>query len=475
MNESNVNGLHKLFELKENEKILDDFGCSYSDKMIYHGRMFLTENYICFNSSLFAIVKKLKLRIKNIKSINKKKNLLSDNAIEIIYQTIEDSKRKEKKCVFTSFSNRDGVLSRITDIAKLNKKSNSVARGIYSSDEDQEADTRTMMTSNSLAVLMEESASSERLQKQESDEKDIDIEETLTKYSKEWTEFPKYMVDCSIEQFYESFLKDDAEYGFGAFCQSKSRAEIEITKWMKHDRDPDFGDDLMTTVKEICASPVSEVIDEVPVNPNNTELQVFLRFSRFRDKVKGIPFVDTTRVHKHQKIIRKGNIIIYSTTTRSMDTPYADYFFVNDIYEVVSYQGKCLVRSFINTNFVKSTYFKSTIETRIKEEFPKEVSSVKDYVGQKYAISLYAPQKQVTQLQHGLIRDSERTEISAPLRKLTFKERIIDLTYFLYSRTTELKPMELLQIVVWLLILFYLILINSKLSRFADLNFQVLY
>jgi hypothetical protein len=44
-----------LFALPREEKIFDDFGCSLVDGLSYHGRIYITENYICFNSNILGI------------------------------------------------------------------------------------------------------------------------------------------------------------------------------------------------------------------------------------------------------------------------------------------------------------------------------------------------------------------------------------------------------------------------------------
>jgi hypothetical protein len=48
-----------LFDLKPTEQIYDDFSCSIG--ALNTGRMYLTENYICFFRSLIGMQKKLKI------------------------------------------------------------------------------------------------------------------------------------------------------------------------------------------------------------------------------------------------------------------------------------------------------------------------------------------------------------------------------------------------------------------------------
>jgi hypothetical protein len=67
---------------------------------MYSGRMFLTENYLCFHSDIIGTVKKI-IKYSEIKEINKKKSLgVFPNAIKIVTDHGE-------KLFFISFPNRN--------------------------------------------------------------------------------------------------------------------------------------------------------------------------------------------------------------------------------------------------------------------------------------------------------------------------------------------------------------------------------
>ena len=53
--------VRNLFGLSKEEKVLDDFGCSLSETISIKGRLYLTENYICFSSKLFGFNRKYTL------------------------------------------------------------------------------------------------------------------------------------------------------------------------------------------------------------------------------------------------------------------------------------------------------------------------------------------------------------------------------------------------------------------------------
>jgi hypothetical protein len=59
MKTSSQESVRNLFSLNSNERVYDDFGCAFSDVILYHGRLFLTENFICFNSNILGLKQKV--------------------------------------------------------------------------------------------------------------------------------------------------------------------------------------------------------------------------------------------------------------------------------------------------------------------------------------------------------------------------------------------------------------------------------
>lgn len=91
-----------LFNLRKEEKILDDFGCSLVDSIPLKGRLYLTEFHICFDSNLFVFNKKCIIPFCEVSKFTKTKK-----SIEIYI------KNEQKKYVFNSFSNLLVVYKRI--------------------------------------------------------------------------------------------------------------------------------------------------------------------------------------------------------------------------------------------------------------------------------------------------------------------------------------------------------------------------
>lgn len=85
--------MRELFSLPKKEVIFDDFGCAHSAGIMHQGRMYITENYICFYSSVIGISKKLIIPLNDVTRITKAKRFGIINAL-MIYQANKKSSYK---------------------------------------------------------------------------------------------------------------------------------------------------------------------------------------------------------------------------------------------------------------------------------------------------------------------------------------------------------------------------------------------
>ena len=100
--------VRNLFNLSREEKILDDFGCSLSEKIPIPGRLYLTEHYICFGSNLFGFNRKYSIAFNEINELFLKKNIIE----------IKSKNNKKNKFSFTSFNNIQIVYKRIKSMCR---------------------------------------------------------------------------------------------------------------------------------------------------------------------------------------------------------------------------------------------------------------------------------------------------------------------------------------------------------------------
>ncbi|KAL7870382.1 hypothetical protein SRHO_G00078790 [Serrasalmus rhombeus] len=91
----------KLFkQLPDTERLIVDYSCALQRDILLQGRLYLSENWICFYSNIFRWETLLTVRLKDICSMTKEKTArLIPNAIQVCTDT--------EKHFFTSFGARD--------------------------------------------------------------------------------------------------------------------------------------------------------------------------------------------------------------------------------------------------------------------------------------------------------------------------------------------------------------------------------
>lgn len=83
--------------------------------MLIQGRLYITENYLCFNSSLLGLNEKIKIAISGITKIEKKKALvIFNNAISVEYE--DDG---QKTIEFFNFQHRDITYDMVYSLWKV--------------------------------------------------------------------------------------------------------------------------------------------------------------------------------------------------------------------------------------------------------------------------------------------------------------------------------------------------------------------
>lgn len=72
---------------------------------------------------------------------------------------------------------------------------------------------------------------------------------------------------------------------------------------------------------------------------------VFVRDLDRVARLKDVPFCKQTRVHTSQKMVKDGDKYTISGSTNSLDAPYASYFTVEDVWEIMPLDSnRCVVR-----------------------------------------------------------------------------------------------------------------------------------
>ncbi|XP_013415579.2 GRAM domain-containing protein 1B isoform X2 [Lingula anatina] len=93
--------LKKLFkDVPNDERLIVDYSCALQRDILTHGRLYITQNWICFYAKIFGWETAITIRCKDITSMTKEKTArVIPNAIQII--------SNNEKYFFTSFGARD--------------------------------------------------------------------------------------------------------------------------------------------------------------------------------------------------------------------------------------------------------------------------------------------------------------------------------------------------------------------------------
>ncbi|XP_019406145.1 PREDICTED: GRAM domain-containing protein 2-like isoform X1 [Crocodylus porosus] len=104
---------HKAFkDIPEEEALLDSFSCAWQKEVPYHGRLYVSQNYICFHCSMLLKDVKVVIPVSSI-AIFKKANtaLLVPNALSI--RTVEG-----EKFLFVSLRTREATYQLLRSVCK---------------------------------------------------------------------------------------------------------------------------------------------------------------------------------------------------------------------------------------------------------------------------------------------------------------------------------------------------------------------
>ncbi|XP_071959231.1 protein Aster-B-like isoform X3 [Antedon mediterranea] len=91
----------KLFKgIPDTERLTVDYSCALQKEILVHGRMYVTQNYLCFYANIFKWETTLTIQLKDITAVTKERTVrFIPNALQVTTAT--------EKYFFTSFGSRD--------------------------------------------------------------------------------------------------------------------------------------------------------------------------------------------------------------------------------------------------------------------------------------------------------------------------------------------------------------------------------
>ncbi|KAF9939013.1 hypothetical protein BGZ65_011745 [Modicella reniformis] len=104
-NEKRFSDFHALFRsVPDDEKLIEDYGCALQKEILVQGRLYISENHVCFNANIFGWVTNLVIAFSEITAIEKRLTaFVIPNAISIVTTT------NTKGHFFASFLSRDAA------------------------------------------------------------------------------------------------------------------------------------------------------------------------------------------------------------------------------------------------------------------------------------------------------------------------------------------------------------------------------
>ncbi|KAL5889193.1 hypothetical protein ACKVWC_004436 [Pyricularia oryzae] len=158
---------HQLFKsVPDDDLLIDDFSCALQLQILAHGRLYVSEGHLCFNSNIFGYVTTLVMSFDEILSVEKRSTaLLFKNGLLI--STIN------AKHVFASFASRDSTYQLIVKVwgirhPSLQSSLNGVRLDETGGDKTEKVDVEEV---RSLSLAGTQSGS--ELEDSEDDEEDV--------------------------------------------------------------------------------------------------------------------------------------------------------------------------------------------------------------------------------------------------------------------------------------------------------------
>ncbi|KAI8084514.1 GRAM domain-containing protein [Halteromyces radiatus] len=128
---------HALFRsVPEDDALVEDYGCALQKEILVQGRLYISENHLCFNANIFGWVTNLVIAFADIVEIEKRSTaIFIPNAIQV--STLQS------KHFFASFLSRDQAYDLIVDVWRYSRplsyrSSNGSTDDIQNSQLDQE-------------------------------------------------------------------------------------------------------------------------------------------------------------------------------------------------------------------------------------------------------------------------------------------------------------------------------------------------
>ncbi|ORZ01736.1 GRAM domain-domain-containing protein [Syncephalastrum racemosum] len=338
---------HALFRsVPESDRLLNDYGCALQKEILLQGRMYISEDHICFNAKIFGWVTNLVVAFAEITDIEKRTTaIFIPNAIQI--------STAQAKYFFASFLSRDQAYEQIVRLWKLHGGGSS----------DGNASSLTMV-----ANAPNENEDEDRLSLSSGDDS-YDSQSTISE------DVQPNDLDDTLKSSSAAFLKppiatapmphptDPAQVNVVTECKCITEHYTQTVM------DQVYTGTLDSIYKLLCHSPFLQgFLTDVE---KNTDVQIgawdgdMTRQITYTKRLTGSIGPRQTKCVLRERVhhLDPDRSITLDTTTQTPDVPSGSNFCVRTrICLTRAGHGQVRVLVTVNVDFSKSSWLKSTIE-----------------------------------------------------------------------------------------------------------------
>ena len=281
------------FKLPPDEVLINDWTCALSKAVLLQGRVYLSQNYLCFYSKIFGVDTKEVIKLSDILSIKKRNKFVI--GIEVFMKNGVD------RYLFCSFLTRSRTFKAITDAWTRKMESMNPQQ---QQQQQQQAQLQRQLSPCSVA-LRDEDIASDSGNSGSSDSEMGEVDTMLTGSGQDRNGFltaqpsnetiPQTIVPFTPVQFFYLFLSDKAQDFERQVKCPTPRLSLEIDPWKPN---PEHNGMMTREMRSV----VSLVELKAPIGPPES------------------------RVVETQRYVLTKDCLILQTRSFSLDIPYNDYF-----------------------------------------------------------------------------------------------------------------------------------------------------
>ena len=320
-----------------------DFSCAIERKILLHGRLYVTERFICFYSNLFGFEKKIKIPYSHVTCVTKENTaVFIPNAIAVI--------TARKEYVFRSFWDRDDCFNLLRAYHEMYRTVLEPASSHVEEEETQQESPKEekfethvetpSVPKQDLLKRIEGIAGPpvERPATPDVADTPEHARSTAKAFSREVdsTKLAETLHTCtlpvSVDEFFAHFLADGCGFPLTKFHEGQGDLEVACTPWASSDGEHD---------RE-------------------------MRFRRLLNNPMGPKSARTTKIQRCRAFGRHG-LVLHGVLSME-DIPYRDCFAIHDRWVVTPRDDGVSIEFEFEVKWSKSTIFKRKIESSSRSD-----------------------------------------------------------------------------------------------------------